>query len=148
MKQVLTFIAIAAVSSVAVVGMSNKKANTKKVNEQELAQFQEWKDANEKTGKSVAANHSSKRTVNYQSPKMVSESQNAAKTTQTAKRGWSKSAKGAVIGGASGAVLGAVINKRNRAAGAVIGGVLGAGAGYGIGRKMDKKDGRINLAGI
>lgn len=66
-----------------------------------------------------------------------STSQNTAK-----KKGWSKAAKGAVIGGAGGAVLGAVINKRNRGAGAVIGGVLGAGVGYGIGRSKDKKDGR------
>ena len=66
-----------------------------------------------------------------------STSQNTAK-----KKGWSKAAKGAVIGGAGGAVVGAVINKRNPAVGAVIGGVLGAGAGYGIGRSKDKKDGR------
>ena len=140
MKQVFTLIAIAAVSSVAVVGMSNKNSS-KKVDDSELAQFQAWKDAKETTGKSVAH----KRSVNYQSPKMVSESQNAAKTTT--KKGWSKAAKGAVIGAASGAVAGAVINKRNRAVGAVIGGVLGAGAGYGIGRTMDKKDGRFVYAG-
>lgn len=58
------------------------------------------------------------------------------------KRGWSKTAKGAVIGGAGGAVIGAVVNKKNRAAGAVIGGVLGAGTGAVIGRSQDKKDGR------
>ena len=45
------------------------------------------------------------------------------------KKGWSAKAKGAVIGAGTGAVAGAIINKRNRAAGAVIGGVLGAGAG-------------------
>ena len=63
-------------------------------------------------------------------------------TTQQQKKGWSKAAKGAVIGGAGGAVVGAVVNKRNRAAGAVIGGVLGGAVGYGIGRSQDKKDGR------
>ncbi|HYO22005.1 MAG TPA: glycine zipper domain-containing protein [Flavisolibacter sp.] len=63
-------------------------------------------------------------------------------TTTQQKKGWSKTAKGAVIGGAGGAVLGAVINKRNRAAGAVIGGVLGGAAGAVIGRGQDKKDGR------
>lgn len=56
------------------------------------------------------------------------------------KKGMSKSTKGAVIGGAGGAVLGAIINKKNRAAGAVIGGVLGAGVGYGIGKKKQKSD--------
>jgi hypothetical protein len=64
----------------------------------------------------------------------------AAGTGETAKdKGWSKSTKGAVIGGAGGAVLGAIINKKNRAAGAVIGGVLGAGVGYGVGKHKDNK---------
>jgi hypothetical protein len=58
------------------------------------------------------------------------------------KRGWSKAAKGAVIGVGSGAVLGAIISKNNKAKGAVIGGVLGAGGGYVLGRVLDKKDGR------
>jgi Glycine zipper len=59
-----------------------------------------------------------------------------------AKKGWSKAAKGAVVGGVVGAGAGAIINKKNRGVGAVIGGVLGAGAGYGVGRGMDKRDGR------
>lgn len=63
-------------------------------------------------------------------------------TTASTRRGWSKAAKGAVVGGVVGAGAGAIINKKNRAAGAVIGGILGAGAGYGIGRGMDKRDGR------
>jgi hypothetical protein len=71
---------------------------------------------------------------------MSSESSNAAEAPE--KKGWSKAAKGAVIGGATGAAAGAVINKKNRAVGAVIGGVVGAGAGVIIGRDMDKKDGR------
>lgn len=63
-------------------------------------------------------------------------------TQETAKKeGWSKATKGAVIGGAGGAVIGAVISK-NKAAGAVIGGVLGGAVGYGIGKSKDKKDGR------
>jgi hypothetical protein len=60
----------------------------------------------------------------------------------TKKTGWSKTAKGAVIGGVAGAAGGAIINKKNRGAGAVIGGVVGAGAGAVIGNEMDKKDGR------
>lgn len=58
------------------------------------------------------------------------------------KKGWSKAAKYAVIGGAGGAVMGAVIHKKNRVKGAVIGGVLGGGGGYVIGRSKDKKEGR------
>ncbi|MEO5647651.1 MAG: YMGG-like glycine zipper-containing protein [Chitinophagaceae bacterium] len=59
----------------------------------------------------------------------------------TRKSGWSKAAKGAVIGGVGGAVTGAIISK-NKVKGAVIGGVIGAGGGYVIGRSKDKKDGR------
>lgn len=64
---------------------------------------------------------------------------NSAETKEE-KKGWSKSAKGAVIGGAGGAVIGAVINKKNPAVGAAIGGVLGGAVGYGIGKSKDKKD--------
>ena len=66
---------------------------------------------------------------------MNTESGNSAK----AKKGWSKTAKGAVIGGVVGAGTGAVVNKKNRVAGAVIGGAIGAGAGAIIGNEMDKK---------
>ncbi|MEO5562740.1 MAG: glycine zipper domain-containing protein [Chitinophagaceae bacterium] len=58
------------------------------------------------------------------------------------KKGWSKSAKGAVVGGAGGALIGAAVSKK-KGKGAVIGGVIGAGSGYIIGRSEDKKDGRI-----
>jgi len=64
------------------------------------------------------------------------------------KEGWSKAAKGAVIGGVAGAAGGAVLNKKNRVVGAVIGGVIGAAGGYGIGKTMDKKDGRIDYSTI
>ncbi|MET4082144.1 hypothetical protein ABIB40_002100 [Pedobacter sp. UYP30] len=59
------------------------------------------------------------------------------------KKGWSDAAKGAVIGGAAGAVGGAIIDKK-KGRGAVIGGVVGAGTGYLIGRGKDKKSGRAN----
>lgn len=151
MKQVLLLIAIAAVTSVAVVGLT-KNSSSKKVDATELAQFEAWKDAQAaqalqanyvapKATTTTAKRTTAKRTTSYQSPKMVSETQNAAKTTQ--KKGWSKAAKGTAIGAGAGAVLGAVINKRNRAVGAVIGGVIGGGGGYVIGRTMDKKDGRV-----
>lgn len=144
MKQTLLFIAIAAVVSVAAVGLNNS-AQKKKMDATELAQFQAWKESNVKEQNYVAPKQAAtrtvaKRTTSYQSPKMVSESQNAAKTT--AKKGWSKAAKGTAIGAGAGAVLGAVIHKKNRAVGAVIGGVIGGGGGYVIGRGMDKKDGR------
>lgn len=67
-----------------------------------------------------------------------------ATTTTTApvapekKKGWSNSAKGAVIGGVGGAAAGAVIGKNGK--GAIIGGIIGAAGGYIIGKKKDKKD--------
>jgi hypothetical protein len=123
-----------------------------------LAQYQQWKAQNELANPNAymnqqAAEQPTRTIVKYvpvrgttttrrssSSGSMSSSSSNTAQASR--KKGWSKSAKGAVIGGVGGAVAGAVINKRNRAVGAVIGGVLGAGAGYGIGRGMDKKDGR------
>lgn len=58
------------------------------------------------------------------------------------KKGWSKGAKGAVIGGVGGAVVGAAVSDK-KGKGAIIGGAVGAGAGYLIGRDQDKKDGRV-----
>ena len=49
----------------------------------------------------------------------------------------SRTEQSTVIGGATGAVLGAVIAKDNRLIGALIGGLLGAGGGYLIGAKTD-----------
>ncbi|RSK35405.1 OmpA family protein [Hymenobacter metallilatus] len=67
-----------------------------------------------------------------------------AQTTTTTKKPWSKTAKGAVIGGlggaAGGAVLGRVIGgKSGTAKGAIIGAAVGGGAGALIGRRMDKQ---------
>jgi len=62
-------------------------------------------------------------------------------TTTTAKKGWSSRAKGAVIGGVGGAVVGAAVSKK-KGKGAIIGGVVGAAGGYIIGNEKDKKDGR------
>ena len=143
MKKNYLLIGIAAVVSVAfavLIAQNNKMATKKEAAEMALLETK-LAAAEAKSAKSVVYKKSAARPASYQSPKMVSETQNAAK----AKKGWSKAAKGAVIGGAGGAVAGAVINKRNRAAGAVIGGVIGAGGGYVIGRSMDKKDGRVQF---
>jgi YMGG-like Gly-zipper len=81
------------------------------------------------------------RTVKYDTRPVVSQAPQPEQPVQ--KKKWSKRAKGTVIGAGSGAILGAVIVKKNRPLGAVIGGVVGGGIGYGIGRSMDKKDGRL-----
>ncbi len=61
--------------------------------------------------------------------------------TERRKKGWSSTAKGAVIGTGVGAVTGALVSK-HKGTGAVVGGLLGAGAGAGTGAIIDnsKKD--------
>jgi uncharacterized protein YcfJ len=54
------------------------------------------------------------------------------------KKPWSKRKKNAVIGGASGAVVGAAVSHK-KGKGAIIGGVVGATGGYLYGRHKDKK---------
>jgi hypothetical protein len=65
----------------------------------------------------------------------------ATPTPVAKKKGWSKAAKGAVIGAGSGAAAGAILTKK-KGKGAIIGGIIGATGGYIIGRGKDKKDGR------
>jgi len=57
-------------------------------------------------------------------------------TKTKTRRGMSKRAKGALIGGGAGAVGGAIIGHGVK--GALIGGALGAGAGYVVGNETDK----------
>lgn len=54
-------------------------------------------------------------------------------------RSMNKTEKGAIIGAASGAALGAIINHRNRGKGALIGAVGGGLAGTAVGFYMDKQ---------
>ncbi|SEJ01915.1 Glycine zipper [Dyadobacter sp. SG02] len=53
-----------------------------------------------------------------------------------AKKKWSHTAKGAVVGAGTGAITGAIINKK-RVEGALIGTVIGAGVGAGTGAIVD-----------
>lgn len=80
----------------------------------------------------------------YSNSSGSSSSSGSGTNTSTAparRKGVSKAAQGAIIGGVGGAVAGAVIGKGK---GAIIGGVVGAAGGYIIGRSKDKKDGRVN----
>ncbi|HEU0227862.1 MAG TPA: glycine zipper 2TM domain-containing protein [Arachidicoccus soli] len=70
--------------------------------------------------------------------------QSTQSTDAPRKKGWSNKAKGAVIGAGVGAVTGAIVDRKHRAAGAVIGGVGGAGAGYGVGAILDNKKKKEN----
>ena len=84
-------------------------------------------------------------TVGNQSGTGNSNTGTVATTPQVEKKkGWSKAAQGAAIGGVTGAVGGAIISKK-KGLGAVVGGVVGAAGGYIIGKGMDKKDNRFKI---
>lgn len=61
-----------------------------------------------------------------------------AATPAAKKKGWSATAKGAVIGAGVGAATGAIVSKR-KGEGAVIGGLAGAALGTGTGAVIDSK---------
>lgn len=65
-------------------------------------------------------------------------SSNATQTTTAKRKGWSNTAKGAVIGAGVGAVTGAAVSKRD-GEGAIIGGLAGAAVGAGTGAIIDDK---------
>lgn len=148
MKRILPIIALVAITAIVLSACSRNAGADTKVNYADtvgLAQFREAKIKEQATQVVYVpvkqpTTRSNSNSSDYGSGSMNSASQNNAKTAE--KKGWSKAAKGAAIGGGGGAVLGAVINKKNRVAGGVIGGVVGAGVGYLIGRSKDKKDGR------
>ena len=54
------------------------------------------------------------------------------------KKGLSKQGKGAIIGGAGGAVVGGLVG--HNVGGALIGGAIGAGGGYVIGNEATRRD--------
>ncbi|OXB03942.1 YMGG-like glycine zipper-containing protein [Flavobacterium pectinovorum] len=78
-----------------------------------------------------------------ESQKVVVVHQQAANgntaTTTTKKKGWSATAKGAVIGAGVGAATGAIVSKK-KGEGAIIGGLAGAALGTGTGAVIDSKN--------
>lgn len=113
---------------------SFKRAETAKIEAEKEAKHQAELAAARRAGASSSRSYASSG---------GSSSSYGGTTQPTAKKkGWSDAAKGAVIGGAAGAVGGALIDKK-KGRGAVIGGLVGAGGGYLIGRGEDKKSGRV-----
>jgi hypothetical protein len=133
MKQLLLIVAMATVMLSCKNNATDKTQVLSATQQADYNDFVQWKAAKEK----AAVTKTITRTV-Y----VPVKTQTPAAIATTKKKGWSKAAKGTVIGAGSGAILGAIISKNNRAAGAAIGAVLGGGVGYGIGRSKDKKDGR------
>lgn len=88
--------------------------------------------------KPVADNNSTTSSSTTTPDNNSSTSSTTTTTTTAKKKGWSNKAKDAVIGGAVGAVGGAIVSK-HKGTGAVVGGVVGAAGGYIIGNEKDKK---------
>lgn len=118
---------------------------------QEVARLEQESALEEQAAATAAASRSTSSTRRASSSSAYSNNSYAGSSNSTAsqpvytepeKRGMSAKAKGAIIGAGTGAVTGAIINKRNRSKGAIVGGVLGAGAGTGVGAIIDKKNGR------
>jgi YMGG-like Gly-zipper len=114
-----------------------------------LADFQKWKAQNELRDPSVyykqgiaSARTPVKKSVVHRRTAGSLNSVGQYPAKPALKRGWSRKAKGAVIGGGSGAIIGALVNKKNRLVGGALGGVLGAGLGYVVGNELDRKHGR------
>jgi hypothetical protein len=157
MKKFLLISALTAITALMIVGFAscgNKSAEAKSLSYQDtvgLSQFQAWKMMNERVsieetfGNKVAepAPVVKRRATTSQPKSVVMNSSSTHEAKVAKKKGWSKAAKYAVIGGGSGAVLGAVINKKDRVKGGVVGGVVLGGLGYIIGRSQDRKDGRV-----
>jgi len=163
MKKLLPILSFLFISAILISACNSKPAvdpNTGKVltyvDTAGLADFQNWKTQNElkdpsvyyqqgnegsaaQPARKITRRHSTIQRASDEGGSLSSVSQYPAKTV---KKGWSRKAKGAAIGGGGGAILGAVINKNNRLVGGAIGGALGAGIGYVIGNELDKKHGR------
>lgn len=147
MKKLLLSVSVVASLTILVTACNtNAKSMQPAINSDAtgLAQFNEWKamEAQALVAKqNQAAYAAGRKSAQVKTYSMKSESANAAKVAK--KKGWSKSARYAVIGAAGGGILGAVINKKNRVAGGIVGAVVLGGGGYIFGRSQDKKDGRF-----
>jgi uncharacterized protein YcfJ len=107
------------------------------ISQQDYNDYKAWKDSQQNAKTTTPPTQ----TVVVHKHYTVNETAPATQPVKK-KKGWSKAAKGTVIGAGVGAAAGAIIVKKNRALGAAAGAVIGGGAGYGVGRSMDKKDGR------
>ena len=85
---------------------------------------------------SMQAETASRNLQNRQIVKDRSTSKNEVVAAKPKKKGWSNIAKGAVIGAGSGAVSGALIDKKH-GEGVIVGGLLGAGVGVATGAIID-----------
>ncbi|MEO5682960.1 MAG: glycine zipper family protein [Chitinophagaceae bacterium] len=134
MKQLFSFILITSLLA-ACNGDSDKAAEAEKAKQHTIDSLNTVmsKQKTIDSMKMVAVRNEQKTTHVVETTTMENSSAQPAK-----KKGWSHTAKGAVVGAGTGAVTGAIINHNDRAKGAVIGTLIGAGVGAGTGLIVDK----------
>lgn len=98
------------------------------IKQQVIDSMKEVKAAARERHAAVASQSSSANTSTSEAP--------ATTTTTTKKKGWSHTAKGAVVGAGAGAITGALVNP-DHVKGAAIGTLIGAGVGAGTGAIVD-----------
>jgi hypothetical protein len=93
----------------------------------EMAALEEQKEVQQKEAEQRAA---------QQKVVVVHQNDGTATAAPAKKKGWSATAKGAVIGAGVGAATGAIVSKK-KGEGAIIGGLAGAALGTGTGAVID-----------
>jgi hypothetical protein len=83
-----------------------------------------------------AANKAEEARVAEEKSNEVVASNTTAPASAARKKGWNHTAKGAVVGAGTGAITGALVNKK-RGQGALVGTLIGAGVGAGTGALVD-----------
>mgnify|MGYP001762985378 FL=1 len=94
--------------------------------------------AKQKTVDSMNAIIAEKEAAAAQRVANASARNSAPVTAEQKRKGWSGTAKGAVIGAGAGAITGAAVSKK-KGEGAIIGGLAGAAVGAGTGAIIDGK---------
>jgi hypothetical protein len=84
----------------------------------------------------AAKNEEETRVAEERNTRVASTNNVASAPVATRKKGWNHTAKGAVVGAGTGAVTGALINKK-RGEGALVGSLIGAGVGTATGAIVD-----------
>ena len=163
MKKIIFFplICISILLLASCTGKKNEASSSQVPDTLGLAEFQKWKLKNEikaelkaeqeledvqsaSRATSPAATHNassgSAGSGNTYSSSTHTVSAGTSATPVPQKKGLSHTAKGAIVGAASGAVIGAVANKKNRVGGGAVGAVVGAATGAGVGIIVDKKE--------
>lgn len=123
----------------AVDSMQNAIAKQSAIDSMNQVMAQREEDMKAQQEKELAA-------LKAENNKQVVVSNAPAPVAQKKRKKWNNTAKGAVIGAGTGAIAGALINKKGRGEGAIVGTIVGAGVGTATGAVIDGSKKRKNKA--